>query len=633
MIKWLGRLIALVVLLVVLVVGSLLLLPGDRLAKIASDQLTRQLGRDVTLSGDVGLSFYPVLGLSTGPIRIANADWAGDAPLLSANSARLGVDAASLLAGEIKISMIEADTPNLRLETAADGRENWAFSASDGAASSDESLVFTLDRLKFDTASVAYVEAGNALFSQDNIDISLRWPDRSGPADLDVTLRPSGQTVSVAANLAQPLVMMAGGAGGVAATVTAPSGKVTFNGRAGLAGEAAGNATFDMSNTGQFLAAFGLGGIEIPKGAGQAIKGSAQVTLTREGVVAVREADVTLDQNRIKGQADVFMEQKLRVNAQITSDALDFSTLAGADEAPSTGWSTSPIDASGLAAFDGEISLVVGGIDLGTLTLGKTRVLMRNDTSRAVFELREVQAYDGVATGEFVANNRNGLSVGGKLNLAGLELKTLLNDAMGSDRFSGALDAQVGFLGVGQSVDKIMKSLKGDGAVKAGPGRISGIDLDKLVRQGGGAGGTTVFDQLTGTFTMANGVLRNDDLVMGLPNVTATGEGKIDLGNRSINYQVTPTSLTARDGRGLAIPVDIQGPWADPKISADLKKAIDMNLAEEKKELENKVRDKVNDKLQEELGVRVEEGETLQESLEDKLKEEAKKGLLNLLNK
>ena len=111
--------------------------------------------------------------------------------------------------------------------------------------------------------------------------------------------------------------------------------------------------------------------------------------------------------------------------------------------------------------------------------------------------------------------------------------------------------------------------------------------------------------------------------------IEARGEGLLGLGEQQVDYLFTPISLTARDGHGIAIPVRIRGPWAGPKITLDLDRAIQMNASEEKARLEEKVRQKVAD----ELGLDQAEGESTEDAVRRTIKEEAAKGLLNLLNR
>ncbi|WP_116599139.1 AsmA family protein [Primorskyibacter marinus] len=645
------RLLSAVVILILLAVVGVLMLPGERLAHLASSQLSKQLGREVTIGGDVSLTFWPTLSISTGPLEVANADWAGDTPLLRAQAARIGMDAAALLSGDITFRMIEADAPRITLITDANGRGNWELSTTEAkqtdaapAPSSDQTPaipVFTLDRLRLSDASLDWRAAGADPVVIEGVDLDLAWPDREGPATFDLTLRPQGDPLRIAATIGRPQAMMTGAVGPLVASLDAPGGTAKFDGTFGTKPEAQGAVSFDLADTARFLAALGIAGVDLPQGLGRKANGTGQITLSEGNRLALRDGKLTLDSNRLQAAADIALDAKPRVTAQLSADALDFSGLAqgdsgggnGGGSGNAAGWSRAAIDASGLAAFDGKVSLEAGAIELGTLTLGKTRTVMTLDRSRAVFALNEVRAYDGLITGEFVANNRNGLSVGGKLRASGVEMQTLLNDAADVSRFSGKADASLNFLGVGQSTAAIMSSLKGDGSVQAGPGVISGIDLDQLFRAGGVGGGTTVFDTLSATYTIAGGVLRNKDLAMSLPGIKAEGEGKVNIGARSLDYLVVPTALNARDGRGLAIPVRIKGPWDAPAIRADMGEAIDRNLAEERKQLEDDVRSKVSEKLEKELGVTVEQGDSIEDALQRKLEEEAAKGLLRLLGK
>ena len=99
-----------------------------------------------------------------------------------------------------------------------------------------------------------------------------------------------------------------------------------------------------------------------------------------------------------------------------------------------------------------------------------------------------------------------------------------------------------------------------------------------------GEGQKTIFDGLAGTFTIADGVLRNSDLKLVAPYLTAAGSGEVGLGDRTLNYRIRPTALAAEDGTGgVMVPLQITGPWADPTFRLDLE-----SIAREKMEAEAK---------------------------------------------
>ncbi len=646
--KWIIRAIGILLLILVVAVGSLFLLPADRIARIAADQLRNLTGREVTITGDVGLTFWPVLGVTAGGLEVGNADWAKDGAMLSAANAAIGVDAMALIRGEIKITNIEAQSPTIRLEQRRDGRASWQFSDGGGEAAIETAPTaparsprpLTIQRLNITDATLIYDAEGSDLVRFDGVDLSLDWPERAGDAVIKAALRPAADRVSIEATINRFDQFLNGDIRPLRARVDTKGGGVSLTGRAGLAGAVAGDLWLKTSDTGRFLAALGVGDIALPQGLGKTADINLDLTLTPDRRLALREVVADLGGNALTGAADITLNGTPDVNAQINVGALDLTGLAGsapsgiapASSTPAlaspTGWSKAPIDASALSAFNGEIALRADSIDLGTLSLGATRVLLRNDRSRLVAELREIRAYAGVISGEFVVNNRNGLSVGGALNATSIAMQPLLQQTAGLGRFHGTGDAEVSFLGSGASLDAIMRSLSGSGAVNVGRGHIEGIDLDALMGNFDVEGGTTVFDSLAATFDMDQGVLRNDDLLMQVPNFTATGTGQVGLGAQTLDYTVTPKALRVNGDRGLAIPVRIFGPWAAPQIKPDLQAALDMNFAKEKEQ----ARQKLNEKLEEELGVSRHDGQSVEDAVKQKVEDELRRGLFKLFD-
>ena len=153
--------------------------------------------------------------------------------------------------------------------------------------------------------------------------------------------------------------------------------------------------------------------------------------------------------------------------------------------------------------------------------------------------------------------------------------------------------------------------------------------MDALLGSVDAAGGSTVFDSVEATFDISNGVLRNDDLLMLLPNFNATGAGQVDLGAQRLDYTVTPKALRVNASRGgLAVPVRIRGPWADPEIKADLRAAIDLNFAEEKQQAEDKVREKI----QEELNIAPDDNRSTEDIVKDELENAVRRELFKLFD-
>ncbi|MDU9005054.1 AsmA family protein [Sedimentitalea todarodis] len=653
--RWMFRIAGALVVAVVVVVIGLLLLPHDRIVRIATEQVEARTGRDMTVSGDVSLSFWPVLGVNTGPVTLGNADWAGAEPMLSASGLSIGVSAVELLIGSIRVTGIVAEDPVLRLQTGAGGRANWVFeeaptetsvAATDGAApETSQDRAIALDLLEVRNGTLIYREADAAPITFSGVDLELKWPDPSGPAKLAATVRPASVPIDIKAEFASPGTLIGGAVSPVALQVELPSGTLDFDGRANLSGELAGRLDMTSKDIGKSTSALGLSAIVLPAGWGPAVRLLADMTYTADGRLSMREMRSELGENRLNGVVDVMLADVPQITAKLSAGVLTFPASAGAGTTRGTGetaaapgvaddgWSRKPIDASALGFVNGSVRVAAEGIKTPDLTVGPVQLRVEVDRSRAVLHLEDVSVFDGRVTGRLVANNRNGLSVGGALSAADIDLQQVQRDLLGMERVQGKAAGELEFLGVGNSVDAIMRSLAGKGGLSMGRGVILGLDLDRLMRGDAANGGTTVFDSLAASFVMREGSAFNDNLLLQLSNYRADGEGRIGLGARDIDYTFTPVALRARSGQGISLPIRIKGPWGAPRIWPDLEAAAKANADAKLEEIENEAKTKLQQKLAEELDVQIEQGQDAEEVLKDKLEDEVKDQLFKLLGR
>ena len=95
--------------------------------------------------------------------------------------------------------------------------------------------------------------------------------------------------------------------------------------------------------------------------------------------------------------------------------------------------------------------------------------------------------------------------------------------------------------------------------------------------------GVTVFSNISGSFTLHNGVFYNNDLKMNARKLTSTGAGNINLNTKTINYKLY---LAHNDSNDLKLPLDITGPLNHPRVKPDLK---DLGKALIKKTIKKKI--------------------------------------------
>lgn len=637
--RLLFRIFVALVITVVVVVGGLLLLPGDKLAELASDQLEAQTGRKLTVSGEVGLSVWPVLGVKAHGVSLSNADWAGDQPMLTAETLSIGISAPDLVNGDVRIKSIIAQAPHLNLSTNAQGEGNWVLTpvseaaARSGQPNSGAGSSLNIETLLLSNASVTYAAYDQPAVEMQNIDLELKWPEPNGTVDLLLKFRPADEPVTVKGEIGTFSAFLDGQVASVGATVAMAKDIARFDGRAGIGGEATGRLTLKSADTAQILRMAGLEDVSLPRGLGQAVTAGGDLTFTPDGRLTLRDLSVDLDGNVLQGAVDLTLGEVPYITAKLVAQNLDLTALAtagGASNEPSatsSGWSTDRIDASALALLNGSIELSVASLKTGGVSLGTSKLKLTIDTARAVLSFAPASIFGGTLQGQLVANNRSGLSVGGKLSYSGIRLEQALGQLADYDRLNGEALGELQFLGIGNSQDAIMRSLSGKGWLEIGKGFFTGFDLEGLMRSGGGNGGSTVFDGLTASYVLQDGNLTNQDLLVSLKSVRADGTGRIGLGAQDLDYLFTPTATAVNGGQGLSLPLKITGPWADPKIRPDLSQVLEAEI----NGIEEQATDQLRQKLSEELEVEIGQEQDLKEAIQDGLEQRAKDSLLNLL--
>ncbi|MDZ4094328.1 MAG: AsmA family protein [Paracoccaceae bacterium] len=659
--RWIVRGLSLLLMLVILAVGAAFLIPSQKVAQIAAREFGRATGRALTIEGTVKPRIWPVLGVRVGAVSLANADWSDAGPMLRADTLDIGIDLTALIGGVVKITRIEAEHPVIVLERAADGRVNWEFApladpTSPGAPDAAPAP-FTLDRATISGGSLTYVDhAAGSWVAVTAIKADLTRPfengpsengsGENGPVDLALAGDMNGQAINAKLRLGDFGAALAGRLAAISLAANIGGAKIGFDGRAGFTPMVAeGQITADLGDLRTVAALLALPAPALPQGFGaQGVAIAGALTLTEAGSLHLRDATITLDGNRLRGDLDLTPgEARPRLNARITTEALDLTAVGGAGtkgSAASPGWSKAVIDTSALAALDATLALGAQSIDLGSVSLGRTRALITLDRGRAVFDIRELVAYGGTVSGTFVVNGRNGLSVGGDLAVAGLAMQPLLKDMAQYDRLIGTGDLRVKFLSVGNSMDALMHTLSGDGQLSFGKGELRGLDLAGMLRTLDtgyvGEGAKTIFDSITASFAIKDGVLRSDDLKLAAPLITATGKGTVGIGAQMLDFRVLPTALAKADGTGgVKVPLLITGPWAAPKFRLDLESLAQEKLNVEKARLTAEAKARLAKEAGAKLGITAAEGESLQDAAkrrgQEALAKEAAKTLGKLL--
>ncbi|MEM8804071.1 MAG: AsmA family protein [Pseudomonadota bacterium] len=640
MFRFLFRLVAFVIILVIVLVGGLFLISGERLAKIAGDQLTTALGRDVSITEDLSPQLFPTLGVRTGAFEVAGTT--GDAPLISGEALSVGVDFAALFSRRIEVQEVTLVSPTVTLLKDAEGNTNWADGtqavSDDGTDAAGAAPEISLAGLSIQNGTVRYrddITGTDVAF--ENVEVSAALPEAGGALTAALSFLSNGQTARGEVELASLSQLLAGELTDAEITAEIGPNTIAFDGVLSSAGLVEGTFSAALPDPNALSALAGGSAAGVPAEV-LPIEASGALNVAPDSVEITNGA-YRFGQNRLQGPVSVALADVPFITAQLSGGALDLSFLsaeegsAAPEPATGQGWSTDPIDASALALLNADIRLDATALDLGTTAMQNVSAAVTIDNSRAVARILEAQAFGGALTGQFVVNNRSGLSVGGEMEGKTVAIQALLTDMAGFERMRGAGNTQISFLGSGQSLDAIMRSLSGNGSLDIGRGDITGFDLASLFGGGDGAEAigdraTTIFQSLSATFTIANGVMRNNDLLISANLFEARGAGDVDLGQQSLDYTIQPEVFDNDLTGGLSIPVRIEGPWSGPRIYPDLEAVARQRLAIE----EEKLRAEAEAKLEAERQ-RVERRlEEEKDDLEDKLKDELRRGLGRLFD-
>jgi AsmA protein len=617
------RLFTLLVVLVVVLVGSLFLISGERLAKIAGDQITSMSGREVTLTGSLRPQLFPNLGVRTGAFEIAGTT--GDVPLISGEALSVSVDLWALISRRIDVREITLVGPALNFVKDSDGRVNWRADSTGGTSSDGGSQPseISLAALSIQDGSISYRDdaAGtDLLFERVNVTASMSSVE--APLTTSLTFVAGGQTASADIEIVSLPSLIAGEMTGVSLSSKIGQNTINYTGDASVDGRLGGDFAAVLPTPSALLAL--MGGAETSLSAEfLPIEVSGALAMAPDKI-EVAGGSYRFGENQLQGPLSVVLTDVPFVSATLTTNALNLAFLSAAEGSASepadgTGWSSDLIDASGVSLLDADISIEAASVDLGSTEMRDVSLMITIDNARAVAQIQRAQAFGGDLVGRFVVNNRNGLSVAGDMEGQTVAIQALLTDIAGFDRMRGAGNTELSFLGVGQSLDQIMRSLSGEGSLDIGQGDITGFDLASLFGGSDAVGdrATTIFQSLSASFLIRDGVLTNNDLIVSATLFEARGQGEIDLGSQRLDYVLNPRVFETDATRGLSIPVRIEGPWAKPRIYPDLKFVakeklrLEQNkieadakgrLEEERQKVEDKVRDKLENKLRQGLG-------------------------------
>ena len=288
---------------------------------------------------------------------------------------------------------------------------------------------------------------------------------------------------------------------------------------------------------------------------------------------------------------------------------------AAADEGPTE------IPVEMLRTLNARGQLVVGEAIFAGVTFTKLRLGVNARDGKVRFQPAEASMYGGQYRGDIgIDATGEAARISLDEHVSGVDFASLFKDLFESERVSGRGSLNVKLAGRGRNTDEVMKTLDGTLDFAVADGALEGADLwyeirraramlkQQAVPERTGAA-RTPFSALTGTGTMRNGVLTNDDLNVAMQYLKVTGQGTVDIPASTLDYRLNAIVLKIpREGADMAqmqelvdatIPVKVTGALADPKVRPDiegyLKGQVQQKIDKERGKVEEKLKDKLKD--------------------------------------
>lgn len=608
-------------------------IPADTFKQKAIEQLEVMTGRHIAVNGAVNLTFFPNIGLSLEGLEIGNPEGFKEPVMARVAKAELSLALIPLLNRQVVVHAFTLDTPSILLAKDIENKPNWVFTPKDKSGKKPENEREAADirqraldeisvpKLTITNGTVRYQETPEQTQEFSKLAVSASLPSIATPFHFSVSGQWNKQDFSVSGNINSARSFLDGKSTTIEATLSAFSSvrsEVKFSYREPEQGKW-------MLEDGQISVS-----ISSLKDLGKALKqdflpkkapATGHVELVSAFSANTESASFTklglrFDELSFAGDASIRWKgekPKILLNAK-AEQAWDLNSFIPLDEdmkeglkqkepavtPPAQLWSDAPLPFDLLDAANADIKLELAGVRVGTFH-------MENLTFNAILkdkvldiDMPHTKLYGGTMIAKATIDGKPTPPVITKrVKIENVNAKEFLTEAYGFTRLRGTANADIQVRGRGNSQAEIIQTLLGSGMIQVRDGAIEGFNLRRMVQNlkqpmallADGAqrsDETTDFSELSGTFTLAEGIATNKDLKLLAPLLTVTGEGTVNLPAKTLSYRLVPKLKSTLEGQGRdetatgagieTLPVKIEGPFDNLKIRPDatalLEKAI-----------------------------------------------------------
>ncbi len=624
----LGGLLALLAILAVTL--TLVFDPNEYKGEII-EAVKDKTGRELRIEGKLGWSFFPWIGIETGKLELGNAPGFGTEPFARLDAAGAKVELLPLLRKQVVVDTVFLDGLKLKLARNAAGKTNWddlvkpptAEPAAAKPTPGKEPGIggISVNKIDIRKADVTWKDQkSGAQYAVHNLDFKTGKIAASKPVDVQLAFDlESGQPplrtrVDLKSRMNLDLEAQTLDVDSLTLALGDLALQTNFKGTHIFEAPAiTGALEISPFNPRALMDKLGVKVETVDKTALTKLSLKTKFSATADSA-ELKDLTVQLDASRLNGSLGVRHFARPSYQFDLALDRIDLdgylppaAPAAASGPKPGTATPAQPVEVplSALRSLAVQGKFRIQKLKVMNLHSSDVAVQVAADNGLITLGPNQARLYSGKYAG------RTTLDVRGKTpmlamdeSVSGVELASMLKDAMQFDKFTGTANLSAKLTAQGLNALQIKKTLNGTASFAVQSGAIKGIDLktmgdtieaakrektyQKLTELTPKPGDETRFSQLGGTAQIRNGVVQNNDLKIQSPNlVNVGGKGSADLPGGILNYTVTVGSF----------PILIDGPFAGPKFRPDWNAILKGRLEEKKTEVKEKLEQKLRERF------------------------------------
>jgi len=589
-------------------------------------QYTKQ---DVTIEGDLNLTFYPQIGFELGKVTLFNKHEYADSKQIEVKNVHAAVELMSLFTKTIAVTNVEVDGLTVNIETLADGRNNMdellATLAPPAKPLSNEDIQAIKITPEGDIAKSEYmfvvkgVNITNAQLSLNNrqdgtyhklSDSSLNIGEFAFGKPVAITLAANYRTNELTAKLNTSMVL----------TIDEQFNQITLaqlNNKLALTGKSLPRPEMNISLQGDMTF------------------DNAYKKMQLTGL------KLDVDELTISGDlsADVFakpsLEYNLAMNTLVVDDWLPKSEAKNTAKGTSDGTTNVKQRATKpTAEVEPDLSILSSVNQKGTLTVTKIKqgeyvldnIKLQSELKDGVLQITKLSSdlYEGkLMVKALLDSNQKPATFNMNSTLEKVQSEQLVTIAAGKKMLTGLVDMDVRLSGKGLTMTKLKSVTKGTINTTFSDGAVLGVNVAQEVRKAiamfskkpvddADQSEQTDFSSMVANFKLGHGKLTSTKIDLASPAIKVDGKGHADLIREKLDFTFGASvaeniggqsSSTMKAVRDLRLPVNVKGSFAEPSIKFDFSDVTKQVIELEKDKLIEKYlgNDEKKDKIKNEI--------------------------------